>query len=66
MFAIEALAKVKDAERLKPYADLFERLKNDRDGLVSYNAGVIINKLAAMAVQAEEAAQPAGHGGEEE
>ena len=66
VFAIEALAKIKDAERLRPYADLFERLKTDRDGLVSYNAGVIINKLAAMSVQAEEATQAAGHGGEEE
>jgi len=66
VFAIEALAKVKDAERLRPYAELFERLKTDRDGLVSYNSGVIINKLAAMAAQAEEATQATGHGGEDE
>ncbi len=47
--AIEALAKVKDCEALRPYADLFERLKTDRDGLVSYNAGMIVDKLNAMA-----------------
>jgi len=66
VFAIEALAKVKDAERLRPYAELFERLKTDRDGLVSYNSGVIINKLTAMAAQAEEATQATGHVGEDE
>jgi HEAT repeat protein len=58
VFAVEALAKVKEAERLRPYADLFERLKTDRDGLVSYNAGVIVGKLSAMAAQA---AQGVGH-----
>jgi HEAT repeat protein len=54
VFAIEALAKVKDCERLQGYGDLFERLKTDRDGLVSYNAGVIVEKLKAMAMQAEQ------------
>ncbi len=48
-FAMEALAKVKDCGTLRPYADLFERLKTDRDGLVSYNAGMIVDKLNAMA-----------------
>lgn len=47
--AIEALAKVKDIERLRPYADLFARLKTDRDGLVSYNATLIVDKLEATA-----------------
>lgn len=45
--AMEALAKVKDIERLRPYAELFERLKTDRDGLVSYNATLIADKLQA-------------------
>jgi HEAT repeat protein len=49
VFAMEALAKVKDVEALKPYKDLFERLKTDRDGLVAYNAGLISDKLAALA-----------------
>jgi HEAT repeat protein len=46
--AVEALAKVKDVEVLRPYTELFEKLKSDRDGLVSYNAGVILDKLAAV------------------
>ncbi|HKW85469.1 MAG TPA: HEAT repeat domain-containing protein [Nitrospiraceae bacterium] len=45
--AMEALAKVKDVEVLRPHLELFERLKTDRDGLVSYNAGMIVDKLAA-------------------
>jgi HEAT repeat protein len=49
--AMEALAKVKDVERLRSYADLFERLKTDRDGLVSYNATLIADKLQAAAGQ---------------
>lgn len=52
VYAVEALAKVKDAEKLRPYGDLFQKLKTDRDGLVSYNAGVIVDKLQAAAVQA--------------
>ena len=49
VFSVEALAKVKDCTTLAQYKDLFERLKTDRDGLVSYSAGVIVDKLAAMA-----------------
>jgi HEAT repeat protein len=45
--AMEALAKIKDVERLRPYFELFERLKTDRDGLVSYNATLISEKLQA-------------------
>ncbi|MGH7230033.1 MAG: HEAT repeat domain-containing protein [Nitrospiraceae bacterium] len=53
IFAVEALAKVKDSEKLRPYAELFERLKTDRDGIVSYNATMIVDKLNAMAAQSE-------------
>jgi HEAT repeat protein len=53
VFAMEALAKIKDVETLRPYQELFERLKTDRDGLVSYNAGMIVDKLAALTMQAE-------------
>ena len=60
-FAMEALAKVKDCRALHPYADLFERLKTHRDGLVSYNAGMIVDKLNAMA-----AASAGGEGKEGE
>lgn len=66
VFAVEALAKVKDAARLRPYADLFERLQTDRDGLISYNAGVIVNKLQAMAAQDEAVTQAAGHEDEDQ
>lgn len=68
VFALEALAKIKDVEALRPYRDLFERLKTDRDGLVSYNAGMIVAKLAALAMQADGQTGPAvqtedtGHG----
>lgn len=57
--AVEALAKVKDVERLKPYAELFAQLKTDRDGLVAYNAGLIVDKLKAMAAQAAQAEEAA-------
>jgi HEAT repeat protein len=61
VFAMEALAKIKDVETLRPHRDLFERLKTDRDGLVAYNAGMIVDKLAALVMQAEvQAGQPEG------
>jgi HEAT repeat protein len=53
VFAMEALAKIKDVETLRSYQELFERLKTDRDGLVSYNAGMIVDKLTALTMQAE-------------
>ena len=55
--AMEALAKVKDVEVLRRHLELFERLKTDRDGLVSYNAGMIVDKLAATAQATEGAGQ---------
>lgn len=61
VFAMEALAKVKQVEVLAPHLALFERLKTDRDGLVSYNAGVIVDKLKALAMETETAAGAAGH-----
>ena len=66
VFAMEALAKVKHVEVLAPHAAFFEGLKSDRDGLVSYNAGVIVDKLKALAVQAgEERGQPGQEGQDE-
>ena len=49
VYAMEALAKIKDVEVLRPHKDLFTRLKTDRDGLVAYNAGLISDKLEALA-----------------
>ena len=48
VYAMEALAKIKDVEVLRPYKELFDRLRTDRDGLVAYNAGLIADKLEAM------------------
>ena len=48
VYAIEALAKIKDVEVLRSNKELFDRLRTDRDGLVAYNAGLIADKLEAM------------------
>jgi HEAT repeat protein len=48
VYAMEALAKVKDVEVLRSHKELFDRLRTDRDGLVAYNAGLIADKLEAM------------------
>ncbi len=53
ILAVEALEKVKDVEILRPHAELFKRLKTDRDGLISYNSGVILDKLEAATAQME-------------
>ncbi|GMV50345.1 MAG: HEAT repeat protein [Nitrospira sp. OLB3] len=55
VIAIESLAKIKDVEVLRPHSELFNRLRTDRDGIVSYSAGLIADKLAAL-----EGAQPVG------
>lgn len=49
VYAMEALAKIKDVEVLRPHKELFDRLRGDRDGLVAYNAGLIADKLEALA-----------------
>jgi HEAT repeat protein len=49
VYAMEALAKIKDVEALRPHKELFDRLRTDRDGLVAYNAGLIADKLEALA-----------------
>jgi len=61
VFAMEALAKVKDVEVLRPQAELFEKLRTDRDGIVAYSAGLIADKLAAM-----ETTQPVVSQGQDE
>ncbi|MEC4675088.1 MAG: HEAT repeat domain-containing protein [Nitrospirota bacterium] len=54
VLAVEALEKVKDVEALRKYAELFKRLKGDRDGLVAYNSGVILDKLEAASLEFNE------------
>lgn len=56
ILAVEALEKVKDVEVLRPHVELFETLKTSRDGLISYNSGVILDKLEAAAAQMDEEA----------
>ncbi len=48
VYAMEALAKIKDVAALRPYKELFDQLRADRDGLVAYNAGLIADKLEAL------------------
>src|SRR6478609_6655777 len=50
VYAMEALAKIKEVGVLRPYKELFDRLRTDRDGLVAYNAGLIADKLEALTV----------------
>jgi HEAT repeat protein len=51
ILAVEALEKIKDIEVLRPHAELFAQLKTSRDGLISYNSGIILDKLEAAAAQ---------------
>jgi len=55
VYAIEALASVKDVEVLRPYEELFKELQTSRDGLISYHSGGILSKLAAAAQEAPSA-----------
>ena len=54
VLAVEALEKIKDIEALRPHAEIFKKMKNDRDGLISYNSGIIIDKLEAASAQMDE------------
>ena len=54
ILAVAALEKINDIEALRPHGELFKRLKTDRDGLVSYNSGIIVDKLEAAAAQLDE------------
>lgn len=62
VYAMEALAKIKDVEVLRSHKELFDRLRTDRDGLVAYNAGLIADKLEAM--DSAHAMSREGHGDE--
>ncbi|MDR4464751.1 MAG: HEAT repeat domain-containing protein [Nitrospira sp.] len=62
VYAIEALAKIKDVGILRPHKELFDQLKTDRDGLVAYNAGLIADKLdAIMAMETHTHAEDTAH-----
>lgn len=55
--ATEALSKIKDVTVLVPYLKLLQTMKSDRDGLVSYLGGLMLDKLEKLtgATQAVEA-----------
>jgi HEAT repeat protein len=43
--ASEGLSKIKDINVLVPHIELIKRMRADRDGLVSYHGGLILEKL---------------------
>jgi len=43
--ASEGLSKIKDVSVLLPHIELIKRMRADRDGLVSYHGGLIMDKL---------------------
>jgi HEAT repeat protein len=43
--ASEGLSKIKDVSVLLPHVELIKRMRADRDGLVSYHGGLIMDKL---------------------
>src|SRR5207249_6522178 len=43
--ASEGLSKIKDVSVLLPHIELIKRMKSDRDGLVSYHGGLILDKV---------------------
>lgn len=61
VYAMEALAKIKDVEVLRPHKELFDRLRTDRDGLVAYNAGLIADKLEALTAAPAEGQEGQSH-----
>jgi HEAT repeat protein len=56
VLAVEALEKIKDVEVLRPHVEIFKKMKTDRDGLVAYNSGIILDKLEAANAQMDETA----------
>jgi HEAT repeat protein len=46
--ASEGLSKIKDVSVLLPHIELITRMKSDRDGLVSYHGGLILDKLEKL------------------
>jgi HEAT repeat protein len=55
--ATEAMSKIKDITVLVPHLELIQRMKTDRDGLVSYHGGLMLDKLEKLL--AEQGGKPA-------
>jgi len=51
--AAEAMSKIKDITVLVPHISLIQTMKSDRDGLVSYLGGLMLDKLEKMTGQSQ-------------
>ena len=56
--ATEALSKIKDVEVLLPYLRLIQTMKTDRDGLVSYLGGLMLDKLEKLKAEQSVSSEP--------
>jgi HEAT repeat protein len=56
--AAEALSKIKDITVLLPHIPLIQTMKSDRDGLVSYLGGLMLDKLEKQTGQATKEEDP--------
>lgn len=56
--AAEALSKIKDINVLLPHIPLIQTMKSDRDGLVSYLGGLMLDKLEKQTGQAPKEEDP--------
>jgi HEAT repeat protein len=56
--ASEALSKIKDIRVLVPHVKLIQTMKSDRDGLVSYLGGLMLDKLEKLTGEAQKEEDP--------
>jgi HEAT repeat protein len=56
--ATEAMSKIKDITVLLPHAKLIQTMKTDRDGLVSYLGGLMLDKLEKLTGEAQKEEDP--------
>ena len=56
--ATEAMSKIKDITVLLPHVKLIQTMKTDRDGLVSYLGGLMLDKLEKLTGEAQKEEDP--------
>ena len=56
--ASEALSKIKDIQVLFPHIKLIQTMKSDRDGLVSYLGGLMLDKLEKLTGETQKEEDP--------
>jgi HEAT repeat protein len=56
--AAEAMSKIKDIQVLVPHVPLIQTMKSDRDGLVSYLGGLMLDKLEKLTGQIQKEEDP--------